>query len=156
VLIVVVDTIPKEQFQLHLREQKDIYFKFYLEEQKDIWFPTRAITPGPTSGVNEWPNGKTAFIFLKHFDVETQQLHGQRTIYVNIENKAQCLIWIVAEMMGWRADVGIEFHEEVNPRMIDRLDLDKTFSQLEIQNGDIICFSRTIPQIRYFHFLEGD
>jgi len=84
-------------------------------------------------------------LFLKCFDVETQQLLGVKPIYVNRQDKTGKLSSAVAEMMDWKETEGavnIAFYEEIKPGMIEPLKPTATFKDCEIQDGDIICFMR--------------
>jgi ICP0-binding domain of Ubiquitin-specific protease 7 len=124
-------------------------------------------TNGQLSQTVEWPEvGKLPglynarhdatmiMIFLKWFDVDSQRLRGQRTIYVNRHDKTGKLTLIVAEMMGWRAEPGeppvnIAFYEEIKPGMIEPLKPNATFVGSEIQDGDIVCYMRAQSSKRY-------
>ena len=92
-------------------------------------------------------------IFLKWFDVENQHLRGQRSIYVNRQDKTAKLLPVIAEMMDWHAEPGEKFeiamYEEIKPNMIEPVKPNSTFQQSEIQDGDIICFQRGISPKRY-------
>ena len=93
-------------------------------------------------------------IFLKWFDVDNQRIMGQRPIYINRNFKTNCLVPIVSEMMGWRAEVGeppvqIAMYEEIKPGMIEALKPNYTFSSCEIGDGDIVVFMRPPTQKRY-------
>src|SRR5579871_1112447 len=113
------------------------------------------------NGTVEWPDvGKLPgvynsrhdanmiLIFLKWFDVDNQRLRGVRPIYVHRQDKTGKLSSIVADMMGWKQEPGeppvsIAFYEEIKPGMIETLKPNATFTQSEIQDGDIVCFMRT-------------
>jgi hypothetical protein len=99
-------------------------------------------------------NAAMILIFLKWFDVDSQQLRGIRPIYVNRHDKTGKLTPIIAELMDWKQEQGeppvnIAFYEEIKPGMIEPLKPSSTFVQSEIQDGDIICFMRAQPTKRY-------
>jgi hypothetical protein len=133
---------------------------------------SQSLSNGETGQVNgaepvEWPevgklpgvynsrhDANMILIFLKWFDVDNQRLHGMRPIYVHRQDKTGKLSAIVAEMMGWKQEAGeppvsIAFYEEIKPGMIETLKPNSTFTQSEIQDGDIVCFMRTLSQKQY-------
>jgi ICP0-binding domain of Ubiquitin-specific protease 7 len=121
---------------------------------------------GSSVGSVEWPDvGKLPglytsrhdanmiFLFLKHFDVETQTLSGVKPVYVHRQDKTGKLTSVVAEMMNWtdtsEGPVSIAFYEEIRPGWIDAMKPNATFRDIEIQDGDIICFMRQPSPKRY-------
>ncbi|KAI0908993.1 cysteine proteinase [Ustulina deusta] len=85
-------------------------------------------------------------IFLKHFDVEQQRLHGIGHIYVSKERKIEELVPVIAKKMGWGeklpAGEQLAMWEEIKPSMIEPLKAKQTLKAAELQDGDIICFQR--------------
>lgn len=110
---------------------------------------------GKLPGVyNSRHDANMILIFLKWFDVDNQRLRGMGPIYVHRQDKTGKLSPIVAEMMGWKQEPGeppvsIAFYEEIKPGMIEILKPNNTFTGSEIQDGDIVCFMRTLSQKRY-------
>jgi ubiquitin carboxyl-terminal hydrolase 7 len=93
-------------------------------------------------------------IFLKWFDVDGQRLLGKTPIYVHRQHKTGTLTPIIAEMMGWKSEVGespvqISLFEEIKPGMIEPLKPNASYIACEIQDGDIICYMRGISSKRY-------
>jgi hypothetical protein len=118
----------------------------------DVQWPDVGKVPGV---YNDRHNAAMILIFLKWFDVDSQQLRGIRPIYVNRHDKTGKLTPIIAELMQWKQGQGeppvnIVFYEEIKPGMIEPLKPSSTFVQSEIQDGDIICFMRTQPTKRYY------
>jgi hypothetical protein len=111
---------------------------------------------GPRPGVyNARHDAVMILIFLKWFDVEDQVIRGQRPIYVNRHDKTGKLSPIVSDMMGWHSDepIQVAFYEEIKPGMIEPLKPNATFIASEIQDGDILCFTRVQSQKRYISTL---
>lgn len=49
-------------------------------------------------------------------------------------------------MAGFEAGTPISLYEEIKPEMIEGMDLEKTFAQSEIQDGDIICIEKELSE----------
>lgn len=85
-------------------------------------------------------------LFLKHFDVETQSLHGVGHVYINKEKKIEDLVPLICKKMGWGeklpGDDKIMLWEEIKPTMIENLKPRMTLKMAELQDGDILCFQR--------------
>lgn len=96
-------------------------------------------------------------IFLKHFDIANQKLTGVGKVYVPRANKVADLIPIINERMRWTSTTPLKLYEvsqrlirnkidssqpsqEIKPGMIELMKPKLTFTQSEIQDGDIICF----------------
>jgi ubiquitin carboxyl-terminal hydrolase 7 len=79
-------------------------------------------------------------IFLKHFDAEKQTIHGISKGFMSRYMKVRDLDVIVRQKMNWRSNIQLRYFEEIKPGMIEAMRPKATFSESEIQNGDIICF----------------
>ncbi|KAG2020400.1 ubiquitin carboxyl-terminal hydrolase 5 [Coprinopsis cinerea AmutBmut pab1-1] len=86
------------------------------------------------------PPPQTIMIFLKHFDTTKQSLTGVGKVYVGRQSKVGDLIPIINERMRWTPGTPLKLYEEIKPGMIELMKPKLTFSQSEIQDGDIICF----------------
>jgi ICP0-binding domain of Ubiquitin-specific protease 7/Ubiquitin carboxyl-terminal hydrolase len=110
---------------------------------------------GKVQGVyNSRHDAVMILIFLKWFDVDGQRLLGKTPVYVHRQHKTGTLTPIIAEMMGWRSEVGespvqISLFEEIKPGMIEPLKPNASYIACEIQDGDIICYMRGISSKRY-------
>ena len=83
-------------------------------------------------------------IFLKHFDATKQTLTGVRSLHVQKQAKVMDIIPTINETMGWPANTALRLYEEIKPTMIEIMKPRQTFSQSEIQDGDIICFQKDL------------
>lgn len=85
-------------------------------------------------------------IFLKYFDVSGQTLVGISRMYVQKGMKVGDLVPKINELMRWPPTTQCRLYEEIKPGMIEQMKSKATFSQSEIQDGDIICFQMDIPE----------
>jgi len=108
-----------------------------VEDGKVTWPET-----SPAAGANV-----PILIFLKHFDVQAQTLTGIGHIYVKKHNKVGDLVPQLNELMGWDPSTALTMWEEIKFSMIEALKPKTTFAQSEIQDGDIICFQKTLPEL---------
>lgn len=98
-------------------------------------------------GTVSWPDGSNSMlIFLKHFDVVTQDLCGVGAVYMNNNQKVSELAPTILEKMGWPTGTEFMLYEEIKTNMIDVMKPKQTFQQSEIQDGDIITFQRTVKE----------
>ena len=106
-------------------------------------------------------------IFLKHFSVNKQTLKGVGKVYVQRNSKVGDLVSTINMKMGWasttpirlfevcccrlfKASVfNVHFSQEIKPGMIEHMKSKMTFTQSEIQDGDIICFQVELPEKEY-------
>lgn len=89
-------------------------------------------------------------LFLKHFDAESQSLHGVGHVYINKEKKVEELVPLICKRMGWGdkapGDDKIMLWEEIKPTMIESLRAKQTLKAAELQDGDIVCFQRVLEK----------
>ena len=85
-------------------------------------------------------------IFLKHFDIANQKLTGVGKVYVPRANKVSDLIPLINERMRWTPGTPLKLYEEIKPGMIELMKPKLTFTQSEIQDGDIICFQVDVAE----------
>ncbi|KAH9822072.1 ubiquitin carboxyl-terminal hydrolase 21-like [Teratosphaeria destructans] len=85
-------------------------------------------------------------IFLKHFDVHKQELHGVGHVYMNPSDKVQDIAPQILQLMGWETGVSLELYEEIKQTYIERMKPKQTLVASEIQDGDIICFQRHLEE----------
>jgi ubiquitin carboxyl-terminal hydrolase 7 len=95
------------------------------------------------------PETNTIMIFLKHFDLERQQLIGVCKLYVQVEDFIhESLTPTICKRMKWPTETVLQFFEEIKPGMIESSRSNKTFSQAEFWNGDIICFQLKVSETK--------
>ncbi|KAL8997736.1 MAG: hypothetical protein Q9169_003065 [Polycauliona sp. 2 TL-2023] len=123
----------------------------------------------PWPNVNPAPGTfPPVLILLKYFDVEEQTLHGAGHIYMKKTSKVAELVPAIQQLMGWSPTKestlspstsssaispvsnptantpSIQLFEEIKQSMIEPMKPKSTLQQAEIQDGDIICFQRTL------------
>jgi len=79
-------------------------------------------------------------VFLKHFDTSKQALYGIGKVYIPKTAKVADLVPVINERMRWTPGTPLKLYEEIKPGMIELMKSKLTFSQSEIQDGDVICF----------------
>src|SRR5712671_2737439 len=88
-------------------------------------------------------------VFLKHFDTSKQTLHGIGKCYAQRNAKISDLIPTINERMRWTPGTPLKLYEEIKPGMIECMKPKLTFSQSEIQDGDVICFQVDLSDKEY-------
>ena len=123
------------------------------------------------NGVPFWPNvtppnknDPYILIFLKHFDAEAQTLTGVGHIYLRKQSKVSDMFPLILQKMGWAdgatstdkpltngsttSPVALSLYEEIKSSMIEPMKPKSTLQAAEIQDGDIVCFQRQLPESR--------
>ncbi|KAF9792792.1 cysteine proteinase [Thelephora terrestris] len=129
-------TVEMIRNNMAVRQQSDL--RLYLD-----------ILPEPSKD-----SAGTIMIFLKHFDTTRQSLYGIGKIHMPRASKVSDLIPIVNERMRWASATPLKLYEEIKPGMIELMKPKYTFTQSEIQDGDIICFQVDISD-KEIHDLES-
>jgi len=88
-------------------------------------------------------------VFLKHFDTSKQTLHGIGKCYAQRNAKISDLVPTINERMRWTPGTPLKLYEEIKPGMIELMKPKLTFSQSEIQDGDVICFQVDLSEKEY-------
>ncbi|CAK1366028.1 unnamed protein product [Cercospora beticola] len=116
------------------------------EDGKPIWqLDDESLSSPGANGVQS--STKPIILFLKHFDVDRQELHGVGHIYMNPSDRAQDLAGPIMTMMGWQpGEVSLELFEEIKQNYIEPMKPKNTLVASEIQDGDIICFQRSLSE----------
>jgi len=115
-----------------------------------IWAETAKLSE--TGSVIPWPDVQPVtanphiVIFLKYFDIEAQDLKGVTNIYVRKNDKVQDIAPEILRIMNWPAGANLKLYEEIKPSMIDIMKPKQSFNQAEIQDGDIVCFQKQLPE----------
>ncbi|PPQ74003.1 hypothetical protein CVT26_006372 [Gymnopilus dilepis] len=97
---------------------------------------------------------QSIMIFLKHFDTSKQSLYGVGKVYMPRTSKVADLLPIINEKMRWTPGTPLKLYEEIKPGMIELMKPKLSFSQSEIQDGDVICFQVDLPE-KEIHDLES-
>ncbi|KAI6044456.1 ICP0-binding domain of ubiquitin-specific protease 7-domain-containing protein [Pisolithus marmoratus] len=105
-------------------------------DRKDLRLYLDVIT-GP---IKPFPPPGHVMVFLKHFDTSKQTLLGIGKVYVRRNSKVQDLHPIINGRMRWSPAAPLRYYEEIRPSRIELRKPKLTFTQSDIQDGDIICF----------------
>ncbi|KAK9465799.1 hypothetical protein V1512DRAFT_265394 [Lipomyces arxii] len=141
--IPLLDTVPRSLEEIkdrHAGKAPDM--RLWMEEAQ-IDPESNTIIPWQVDGGQ---NASKLLIFLKHFDPITQSLTGAGCCIVGRHDKVSDIFQHITKMMNWPASTVIELYEEIQPTMIVPIKANKTFFQVEIQEGDIICFQKHLPE----------
>ncbi|KAJ3479232.1 hypothetical protein NLI96_g9207 [Meripilus lineatus] len=131
-------TVEVIRNNMAVRQQNDL--RLYLDVISDTSKPE--VPPG------------SIMIFIKHFDTSKQTLYGVGKVYVLRSSKVGDLIPLINERMRWTPGTPLKLYEEIKPGMIELMKSKLTFTQSEIQDGDIICFQVDINE-KEVHDLEN-
>jgi ubiquitin carboxyl-terminal hydrolase 7 len=85
----------------------------------------------------------TVTLILKHYDPLTHQLGVAGTQTFDKNSKISDLLPNIQSFL--KTNSKILLFEEIKPGMIDLLDVNQTFHEAEIIDGDIICFQEQVP-----------
>ncbi|KAI9256173.1 hypothetical protein BY458DRAFT_519583 [Sporodiniella umbellata] len=85
-----------------------------------------------------------ALIFIKAFSPEEQILRGMGHFYAPKEVKIHTVLNELKQVAGFQESEDISIYEEIKPSMVDRVDTNMTFTQAELQDGDILCIQRSL------------
>ncbi|CAB4397754.1 unnamed protein product [Rhizophagus irregularis] len=91
-------------------------------------------------------NANNIIVFLKYFDPDKQALEGLGHLYVQKFGKVRDITRILCEKKKFSPDTPLKIYEEIKPNMIEEKKPKSTFQQSEIQDGDIICFQKTLTE----------
>ena len=109
-----------------------------IEDGKPIWAETQSHPAG----------NNPLLVFLKYFNVEEQTLKGVGHVYVKKHAKVSEMLPTIADMMGWpqHSMPNLALYEEIKHSMIEPMKPKMSFSQAEIQDGDVICFQKDLSE----------
>ncbi|RCH93495.1 hypothetical protein CU098_000880, partial [Rhizopus stolonifer] len=85
-------------------------------------------------------------LFIKYFDIKEQKIRGLGHIFASLNDKVNSLLSLLVEKAGLPKSTSIQLYEEIRPNAIELIKGDQTFRKADFQNGDIICFQRTMSQ----------
>ena len=103
--------------------------------------------PGWPDTIPALGNNIPILVFLKYFDVKAQTLSGVGHVYVKKHGKVGDIAGQILELMGWEPGTNFVLFEEIKHSMIEPMKPKQTFQQSEIQDGDIICFQQSTPDL---------
>ncbi|KAK9457513.1 hypothetical protein V1511DRAFT_455322 [Dipodascopsis uninucleata] len=115
--------------------------RFWLEEAQ--FESDGTMVPWQAEG---GPNANKILIFLKYFDPFTQTLTGVGHCVVGKRDKVSDIFPHIHKIMNWPQNTLVELYEEIQPSMIEPIKVKNTFAQVEIQEGDIICFQKYLSE----------
>ncbi|KAG0165848.1 hypothetical protein DFQ28_005241 [Apophysomyces sp. BC1034] len=122
-----------------------------LEEVRKKHLPTQPnlrlyveIATDFDNGQPVFPDTTKALVFIKLFDPFTQKIRGMGRLYVPKFGRVGSIVDDLNKLVGYEPGTEITLYEEIKPSMIEEMNLSLTFSQAEIQDGDIICVQKLL------------
>lgn len=159
-----LDMTISQAYSTHSTRDKP--FRLWVETATSL-----ADSKHPWPNVNPAPGvSPLVLIFLKYFNVEEQTLQGAGHVYMKKSSKVAEVIPAIQQLMGWTpskestfmsstsspslspisspatSTPSIQLFEEIKQSMIEPMKPKFTLQQAEIQDGDIICFQRTLSE----------
>ncbi|CAG8707338.1 13501_t:CDS:2, partial [Dentiscutata heterogama] len=126
-----MDKILSSKYKIRLTRYDDL--RVYLElYEKLIDVKERPIK---TSSI---------IIFLKYFNPHTQLLEGLGQLYVQKDYTVNVLFPILCEKKQFPLNMLLDIYKEFEPNIVKKMSPNFTFRKYKIQNGDIICFQKTL------------
>ncbi|CAB5149159.1 unnamed protein product [Rhizophagus irregularis] len=99
----------------------------------------------PLSGLTWFP-ANHIMVFIKYFDPDKQAFEGLGHLYVQKFGRVGDITRFLREKKNFSPDTPLKLYEEIKPNIIEEMKLKSTFQQLEIQDGDIICFQKALTE----------
>ncbi|KAL8868468.1 MAG: hypothetical protein Q9174_004972, partial [Haloplaca sp. 1 TL-2023] len=144
---------------------RDKPFRFYAES-------SAIVRDGQVQWLNSIPTAGApapVLIFIKYFNTDEQTLKGVGHIYMKKTSKVAEMIPAIQQLMGWSSPgkettsswsnsssglssstssttPTLQLYEEIKHSMIEPMKAKATLQQAEIQDGDIVCFQRTLSE----------
>ncbi|RCI04918.1 hypothetical protein CU098_011576 [Rhizopus stolonifer] len=98
----------------------------------------QAVFPPPPNSAD------VILIFIKLFRPEYQDVHGIGHIYCRKDAKVHTIMDDLKQMAGMSPTESVLLYEEIKSTMIDLVEIHQTFTQAELQDGDILCIQRQL------------
>ena len=161
-------TIRPDQPMLDLDTSMDETYNKYGSRDKSfrIWIETASQIE---DGKPIWPdmlqpigsNNAPILVFLKYFDAQLQSLHGVGHIYVKKNSKVVDMVPMIMQLMNWTPNASslpngltngapsspsLALYEEIKHSMIEPMKPKSTLAMAEIQDGDVVCFQKVLPE----------
>ncbi|CAO3670582.1 unnamed protein product [Rhizopus stolonifer] len=147
--------IPDEEPDSTLEEVRQRYatnqltLRLYLEEASFHENKIPIFPPAPQTG------STFALIFIKAFSPEYQTLCGMGHFYAPKDAKIHTVLDKLKQVAEFDESLEISVYEEIKPSMVDLVDINLTFTQAELQDGDILCVQRTLQPEEQEAILRG-
>ncbi|KAF6007681.1 hypothetical protein HII13_004352 [Brettanomyces bruxellensis] len=81
-------------------------------------------------------------IFLKFFDLPKQKIYGLCHVMAKMDKPVQSLTPFINNIMNFPMNTQLEYYEELGSDQIVHIQSGSTFYKSELDNGDIICFTK--------------
>ncbi|RIA93955.1 ICP0-binding domain of ubiquitin-specific protease 7-domain-containing protein [Glomus cerebriforme] len=114
-----------------LKNEIKLYMELADKKINGNWFPSME------ENIN-------IMVFLKYFDPDAQTFEGLGHLYVRKYGKLGDYNRDLCMKKNFPSDTPLTIYKENKPNIVQELNLKYTFTQSDIQNGDIICFQKTL------------
>ncbi|KAI9485995.1 MAG: hypothetical protein EXX96DRAFT_547274 [Benjaminiella poitrasii] len=148
--------IPEEEDNTTLDDIRSRYainqtsLRLYLERANIFDESGSAIFRSPQEST------QLILIFVKLFNPEYQRIHGIGHIYAQKEAKVSTIISTLKQMAAMDENEDVLLFEEIKANMIEPVDFNATFTQAELQDGDILCIQRKLTSEEEDDILENN
>ncbi|KAI8066595.1 hypothetical protein BC940DRAFT_275132 [Gongronella butleri] len=135
----------EEIYRRHVQQsQSAAPMRIYIERPAAVTEDGMPIFPEAGRGIDVAP--PLCLIFIKLFDPWHQRVCGLNKLYVSPQSKISSILDQLRELAGFDPRTDIDLYEEIKPEMIENMELNKTFQQSEIQDGDILVMQRSLTE----------
>ncbi|KAI7847583.1 hypothetical protein BDC45DRAFT_541802 [Circinella umbellata] len=124
--------------QKYLNDTQNL--KLYVETATQYQNGKPYFPPPPSNTAQE------VLVFIKLFNPDTQEIRGIGRLYVPLMGKVGSIMDQLNEMAGFEQGTPLCLFEEIKQTMIDPMTLTLTFTEAEIQDGDIICIQKQLTK----------
>ncbi|KMQ48167.1 MATH domain-containing protein [Trichophyton rubrum] len=121
-----------------------------LPHEFQLWVESDSCRYGDRNGSD------SSLVFLKYFNVTKQAITGFCSVYVKPDDRPDDLSPMICRAMGWESNTPVSYYEEIKPTLIKKMEGKKTMKQLEIGDGDIICFQRAMTSTELSENIKYD
>jgi ubiquitin carboxyl-terminal hydrolase 7 len=140
-----IDTpIPTEEDYSTIEEIRARYstnqvnLRLYLEKATFVNEANLPVFPPPAE------SSHLILLFIKLFSPEQQLIRGVGHVYARRDAKVESIVSDLKQLVGFPKDQEISIYEEIKSSMVDLVNVNNTFTQSELQDGDILCVQRTL------------
>lgn len=87
-------------------------------------------------------------LFFKHYDPEKEELRYVGRLFVKANGKPGEILGKLKELAGYAAEEEVDLYEEIKFEptvMCEPIDRKLTFRSSQLEDGDIVCFQKSLP-----------
>ncbi|KAF0983053.1 hypothetical protein FDP41_011031 [Naegleria fowleri] len=108
------------------------------EVEHTLWFPE--------------PFSKYLLLFIKEYDPQQKKLIYRKSVYAEVNQTISSFIPNLKKLVNASEEDDLVIVEEIKPKMIENVNIDCTFKEAQLQNGDILTVQRVPPNFNMEQF----